>query len=93
MTVVIGSDEDGTLAKLRYHDSSLGTDAGITALYHRIKVAAHAVCYQSLPVRVPPRNDRLQQCRDFTVDAAIVQIGNTRLAAVHQDDTKSKIGS
>jgi len=94
---VVGSDadgtfEDGTLVKVRYHDLNIKTDAGLTALYHRIKVAAHTVCYQSLPVWVPRRNTRLQKCQDTAVDAAVVQIGNTRLAAVHQADTKSKIG-
>jgi UrcA family protein len=94
---VVGSDadgtfEDGTLVKVRYHDLNIKTDAGLTALYHRIKVAAHLVCYQSLPVWVPQRNSRLQQCQDTAVDAAVVQIGNARLAALHRDDTNSKSG-
>jgi UrcA family protein len=92
VVTVRGDDEDGTVVKVRFHDLNLRTDAGVTALYHRIKVAAHAVCYQSVPVWVPQRNQRLQQCLDSAVDTAVVQVGNAQLAAVHQNDANSKNG-
>jgi UrcA family protein len=89
---VIGSAEDGTLVKIRYHDLDLRSEVGIRTLYHRIKVAAQKVCYESNPVWVLQRHNRLQQCVESAVDAAVVQVGNAQLAAVHHDDTRSKSG-
>jgi UrcA family protein len=88
----IGSEEDGTLVKIRYHDLNLKTDVGIRALYHRIKVAANRVCDQSLPVWATPSNGGLQKCVDTAVSAAVAQIGNTQLATVHQGDANPKNG-
>jgi len=89
---VVGGAEDGTMVKIRYHDLDLMRDGGVKALYHRIKVAAHTVCDQSVPVWAAQRSERMQACLGSAVDAAVVQVGNARLAALHVDKTSSKKG-
>jgi UrcA family protein len=80
-TVIAG----GKSVKVRYHDLNLKTDTGVTAHYHPIKFAAHTVCDRSVPVWASQRGNRLQGCLGSAVGAAVAQLGNAGLAAVHRN--------
>ena len=67
---------------VHYSFSDLSTDQNTRALYQRIVTAARAVCPEYDP-RDLTAFAASQQCQRQAVAAAIHQIGNSRLAAVH----------
>ncbi|HSZ08339.1 MAG TPA: UrcA family protein [Steroidobacteraceae bacterium] len=74
---------------VRYSADMLASDSGARALYHRLTVAAEAVCPQPTSSRIP--NGTIVECRNEAIAAAVSKIHNQRLAAVHAAAT-SKSG-
>jgi UrcA family protein len=78
----VAADTDVRTTTVRYADLDLYSDAGVQALYGRLRAAAARVC--------GPRASRdlyMQQlwreCRDDTLARAVSQLGNVKLAALH----------
>ena len=78
-----GSDVSAIVVK--YGDLNLATDAGVSALYHRIVHAAGQVCPDPLMNDLMFR-ERIFECRRQAVARAIQQVGNSRLAALYASD-------
>jgi UrcA family protein len=81
----VAAEPDIRTVAVRYGDLDLSRDEGVRALYGRLRAAAANVCgprtYRDLATL------RLwRECRDETLGRAVGQIGNPRLAALH--DTK-----
>jgi UrcA family protein len=74
---------------VRYNADMLATDSGARALYHRLAIAAEAVCPQPINNRFP--NEKIVECRNEAIAGAVLKIHNQRLAAVHAAAT-SKSG-
>jgi UrcA family protein len=74
---------------IQYGDLDLSTDAGVQALYERIKSAARHVCY--LEMSEHPGIDlqaRYFDCYEDAVANAVKQIGEARLAALHRTQSR-----
>lgn len=69
---------------VRYGDLNLATESGARKLYHRLSVAAQAVC----PVedaRQLAALDSNRTCRANAIARAVHQINSPQLAALHAD--------
>jgi UrcA family protein len=73
---------------VKYSELSLGTDAGVNALYHRILYAAKQVCPEA-SIRDLKGQQQAEECRDQAVARAIRQIDNSRLAALYASRAKN----
>ena len=67
---------------VRYNDLNLSTAAGVNALYHRISIAARAVCpdVYSRDLQVVAAAER---CHADAVAHAVSDLHNTQLALLH----------
>jgi UrcA family protein len=75
------SSDVATLA-VRFNPDMLATDSGARALYRRLALAAEKVCPPQPTVsRLIP--DAVVKCREQAITAAVNEIHNQRLAAVH----------
>jgi UrcA family protein len=81
------ADADAPSLVVRYNADLLSTDGGARALYHRIATAAERVCPNDGDSRLV--NQKVLECRDQAVAAAVGKIHNQRLAAVHEATSKS----
>ena len=75
-------DGDPPSVSVRYDDLNLSTEAGVNALYHRISIAARAVCPDafSRDLRVVIAGER---CRANAVAHAVSDLHNPQLALLH----------
>jgi UrcA family protein len=78
----VAAKPDVRTIAVRYGDLDLSRDEGVRVLYGRLRAAAANVCgprtYRDLATL------RLwRECRDQTLERAVGQIGNPRLAALH----------
>lgn len=73
---------DGPSVSVRFDDLNLTTNAGVTALYHRISAAARQVCPDvfSRDLAVVAAGER---CQASAVTRAVREINNPQLAFVH----------
>jgi UrcA family protein len=69
---------------VRYGDLDLASDAGVRALYARLRSAAANVCGPGADRDLAMRQ-AWQACRDEALGRAVSQLGNARLAALHGD--------
>jgi len=65
-------------ARVAYGDLNLAADAGVSALYLRLRVAARQVCESGLFRDVVDRH-----CASQALDQAVASVGNGRLKALH----------
>jgi UrcA family protein len=72
---------------VRFNADTLSTDSGARSLYSRIARAAERVC--SIESHSLSVNQRVQECREQAVAAAVSKIHNQRLAAVYAASSKS----
>lgn len=82
-TAVAGPATASTV--VQYRDLDLSTDAGVQALYARIKAAAKHMCF--LETSEHPGIDqqaRYFACYEDAVVNAVKQVGQARLAALHR---------
>jgi UrcA family protein len=80
---VMAAGPESRTVTVRYADLDLASDAGVRTLYARLRAAAQQVC--------GPRASRdlyMQQlwraCRDDTLARAVGQLGNAKLAVLHE---------
>jgi UrcA family protein len=79
---------DAPALAVRFSADMLATDSGARALYHRLAQAAEQVCPpQPTETRIVP--EAVAKCRAQAISAAVNQIHNQRLAAVHAASSKS----
>jgi UrcA family protein len=74
---------------IQYRDLDLSTDAGVQAVYERIKTAARHVCF--LETSEHPGIDqqaRYFACYEDALANAVKQIGESRLAALHRTQSR-----
>jgi UrcA family protein len=73
---------DAPALAVRFSADMLATDSGARALYRRLAQAAEQVCpAQPTETRIVPA--AVVKCREQAITAAVNQIHNQRLAAVH----------
>lgn len=67
-----------------YADLNLANPTGLDTLYRRVKSAAHKVCgVENMRVSLDITRKN-QECISVAIDNAIENIGDARLAALHQ---------
>jgi UrcA family protein len=81
-------DNDVPSLVVRYNPETLATDNGVQLLYRRIVGAAKQVCPDE-SIRDLGAGARVKQCRAQAVARAIQHIGNSRLAALDANSSKS----
>ena len=83
LPAVHAAEAPGTHAvTVRYDDLNLGTDTGVRTLYARLTRAAELVC-PDRHVRDLARSSIARTCQSEAVDAAVTQVHNPHLAALH----------
>ena len=84
-------NDDAPTRTVKVWDLDLGKSADVQALYERVQQAANEVCraekqrYWRDTRRMAPLGWR-EQCVNDAVDAAVGEVGNRRLAALHTRD-------
>ena len=74
---------------VQYHDLDLSTEAGVQALYERIKTAAKRMCFhQTVGQSVIDKGAVYVACYKEAVANVVKQIGQARLAAIHRADSR-----
>ena len=69
---------------VRYDDLNLANNAGVEALYRRIRNAARDVCDQAAGTAIGPGIHReWQQCYQNAVTDAVGKVNNSKLAVLH----------
>jgi UrcA family protein len=85
---VAAPDNDVYSVVIRFPTASLATESGVQTLYRRIEMAAEKVCViEPAGSRLP--NEAVIKCRKEAVAAAVEQIHNQRLAALHAASNRS----
>jgi UrcA family protein len=88
--------EAGFSRTVKTWDLDLATSEDVQALYTRVRDAANDVCraearrYRS-STRRPPPIGWSERCVDDAVDAAVRDVGNRRLAALHTDGMRARL--
>lgn len=86
-TALAGSPPESTV--IQYRDLDLSTDAGVRALYERIKRAAHHVCFVETSAHPGIDQQALYSaCYQDAVADAVKQLGQERLAALHRAQSR-----
>jgi len=81
-TALAGSPTSSIVVHFR--DLDLSTDAGVQALYERIKTAAKRVCqHETDGQSLVDKQAVYVACYRDTIGNAVKQVGEARLAAVH----------
>jgi UrcA family protein len=80
---VTAAKPDVRAVAVSYADLDLASDAGVRTLYGRLRAATQKVCGPR------PGHDLAMQrlwrdCRDDTLGRAVGQLGNAKLAALHE---------
>jgi len=82
-TALAGPSTSSTV--VHYRDLDLSTDAGVQALYERIKSAAQRLCFHAtVGHSVIDKEALYVACYKDAVASAVKQIGQARLAAMHR---------
>ena len=83
-----GPDADPAPARVvDYADLNLASPAGISALYRRIRNAAHIVCdFSGDTRRLADHGDQIE-CRSRATERAVLQVGLPALKALHLAST------
>jgi UrcA family protein len=76
---------------VRYSDLDLSTAAGVRTLYQRIQNAAFSVCHDMVPATNGPTGIENSKCRQSLVEAAVGQVNNPALTALHSGKPKSDL--
>jgi UrcA family protein len=82
-----GSQADTPSEVVQIHTSDLSTASGADALYDRIQTAAWHVCADMIEANSGPGAIQRLQCINTLVDAAVNDVHNARLTAIHQEKT------
>jgi UrcA family protein len=73
---------------VQFGDLDLATDAGITALYGRIKSAAWQVCFREMSSQGGiDQQARLYQCYENAVANAVEHVGKARIVTLHRAES------
>ena len=74
---------------VQYRDLDLSTEAGVQALYERIKTAAKRVCFHETDGQsLVDKQAVYVACYRDTIGNAVKQLGVARLAAVHRAQSR-----
>jgi UrcA family protein len=73
---------------VKYDRRSLGSEEGVNSLYRRINYAARQVC-PNADTRDLAAQRKIEQCRSHAVAVAVKSIDNSRLAALHAEQSKN----
>ncbi len=76
-----GSEDEAPSVVVKYDPASLSTEKGAHAVYRKIVDAAVEVCPPSPGSRF--LSEAVRQCRAQSVTRAVLQINDSRLAAIH----------
>lgn len=86
-TALAGPPPSSTV--VQYHDLDLSTDAGLQALYARIKTAAKRVCFHETSGHsLLDKQEQYFACYKYAVANAVRDIGQARLAAIHRAQSR-----
>jgi UrcA family protein len=72
---------------VKYDRQTLASEEGVNNLYRRINYAARQVCPDA-DTRDLAAQHRIEQCRSHAVAVAVKAIDNSRLAALHAEQSK-----
>ena len=70
---------------VRFQPAELSTTDGANGVYDRINTAAWHVCSDMLQANTTPGALQRLQCIDTLVDAAVKDVNNPKLTAVHEE--------
>ncbi len=80
------NDEGNLVVRVSYADLNLATEAGLVALYERLKDASSAACGPRLSLRVAGSLERLhsnRQCYDGLLSKLVARVDNAMLDEIH----------
>lgn len=84
-----GSIRETRSLRIGFSDLDLREPRAVAVLYERLQRAARAVCGRP-DIRDLARRDDWQRCRTDALDAAVAQVGDARLAALHRGEPLSE---
>jgi len=74
---------------VQYRELDLSTEAGVQALYERIKTAASQLCWhETVGHSVIDKEALYLDCYKEAVANGVTQIGQARLTAIHRADSR-----
>lgn len=79
-----GAASDVRSVAVRYGDLDLGREAGVQALYGRLRAAAASACGRQ-ELRDLRQRQQWRECRDAALARAVSELGNARLATLHRE--------